>query len=184
MLDNQQPREIRFFEERRSGGGQDGGSAVTGNSEPVSERRSLALFFDDAHDGLQGLRKSADAAETLIRNHLHPEDRVGVFTASGFDTVDFTQDRDALVAALHRLILRPLSAATPESKCPSLNAWKAYAIAKHVDPDVELTAIEEAAVCNCPKTRRNCVPARSARDRADGRRHGLGDVATAVDRYT
>jgi VWFA-related protein len=153
LFDNKQPQEISFFEELRAGATPATGAINPGKDSPTPkpDPRTIALFFDDAHGNILGLQKSAEAAEKLISNDLHAGDRVGIFTASGLISVDFTSDRDALLAALRHVIPRPLSGATSESKCPTLNAWQAYAIIKHVDPSVELGAMAEAAVCNCPK---------------------------------
>ena len=151
VLDNKQPREITFFEERKSGAARPAPDGTARPVMPLPDPRSIALFFDDAHDNVWGMRKSAEAADKLIRDNLHAGDRVGVFTASGAVSVDFTSDRDQLLAALARLIPRPLSGATPESRCPTLNAWQAYAVIEHVDPEVEQDAMLDAAICYCPK---------------------------------
>src|SRR5580704_10845135 len=65
-----------------------------------------------------GLHKSAQAAEQLIANNLHSRDQVGIFTASGTTSIDFTGDRELLLAALARL--RPMYRAslTPAESAP------------------------------------------------------------------
>jgi VWFA-related protein len=155
VLDNKLPQPITVFAELRSGvavpsAGVDtlGGDKSTPSASPA-DRRTIALFFDDAHAELEGLHKSAEAAAKLITENLHPEDRVGIFTASGVESVDFTSDRDALLAALARLYPRPLSGTTAITECPRLDAWEAYAIVKHVDPALELAKLNEAAACSC-----------------------------------
>lgn len=153
LFDNKQPQEISFFEELRAGATPAAGATKPGEDSPPTtpSPRTIALFFDDAHADTLGLRKSAEAAEKLISNDLHVGDRVGIFTDSGTVSVEFSSDRDGLLAALARLYPRPLSGTHAESTCPTLNAWQAYAIIKHVDPRVEVEALADAAACNCPK---------------------------------
>jgi VWFA-related protein len=152
VLDNKQPQEITFFEERRSGRAAPAAGATTlvKDTPPLRDPRTIALFFDDAHANDLGIRKSAEAAEKLIRNDLHSDDRAGIFSASGMVSIDFTNDRDALLSALGRLIPRPLSGTTAISECPELNAWEAYAIIEHVDAAIELGKMQQAAACVCP----------------------------------
>jgi VWFA-related protein len=155
VLDNKQPQQITHFAELRGGevaAGSDGRSVGTDAAPaPTPDPRTIALFFDDAHGNDLGLRKSAEAAEKLIGNDLRAGDRVGIFTASGAVSVDFIGDRDALLAALKRIIPRPLSGPTPFAQCPQLSVWEAYAIVEHVDPSVELPKLAEAAACACPQ---------------------------------
>ena len=155
VLDNKQPQEITYFAELRGGGvvpaGDNKAPGLDSALAPAPDARTIALFFDDAHGNDLGLRKSAEAAEKLIANDLRTGDRAGIFTASGTVSVDFTGDRDALRAALARIIPRPLSGPTPVTECPPLSVWEAYAIVEHVDPGVESVKLLEAAACVCPQ---------------------------------
>jgi VWFA-related protein len=166
VLDNGQPREITFFSEKRA---QPAGSAApalaakpsgaASPSVPPPEPRSIALFFDDAHASMLGVRKSAEGAERLIANTLAPSDLVGIFTSSGTVTVDFTSDRNLLLAALARMEAHPLSGVHATTMCPRLGPSEAYIIAQHLDLDIENAAVEEAVSCNCPVVSPGCTSA-------------------------
>ena len=117
VLDDKQPREITFFSE--VWGTRAKSSAMDKNADvdaldvpPAYELRTIALFFDDVHASVL-FHKSAEAAGKLITNDLHPGDRVGIFTVSGTRSVDFTSNRDLLLAALMRLKPHPLDGCTP-----------------------------------------------------------------------
>jgi VWFA-related protein len=157
VLDDKQPRQITVFSEQRAqpagGAAPTAVAEVSGAAPPPVTRpgpRSIALFFDDAHASMLGLHKSAQAAEQLIANNLQPVDLVGIFTASGTVGVDFTSDKELLLAALARLRPHPLSGPHAASSCPALTPFEAYLIAHHADPQMEWAKMVEAAACNCP----------------------------------
>ncbi|HLY16186.1 MAG TPA: VWA domain-containing protein [Bryobacteraceae bacterium] len=155
VQDNNQPREITFFSERKSQPA--GGAAPSAVSKPPAAAppqtpltsRSIALFFDDAHASVLGVRMSARAAERLVTNILPPVDQVGIFTASGAVSADFTTDRKLLLAAIARLQPHPPKGVHATTICPTLGPSEAYIIARHLDPAIEETAIGEAVACNC-----------------------------------
>jgi VWFA-related protein len=147
VLDNNQPREITFFSEQRA---QPAGPAPAAGAKhsaaatlqaPPPEPRSIALFFDDAHASMLGVRMSAEAADRLVANNLPPSDKVGIFTASGTVSLDFTSDRKLLLAALTRLRPHPSEGVHSTTMCPTLGPSEAYIIVRHLD-----IAIEDAAV--------------------------------------
>ena len=163
VLDNGQPREITFFSEQRSqpAGGRVSATAAKPSDAaspltPPPEPRSMALFFDDAHASMLGVRKSAEGAERLIVNTLAPSDLVGIFTSSGAVLVDFTSDRKLLLGALARLEAHPLSGVHATTMCPTLGPSEAYIIAQHLDLDIENAAVEEAVGCNCSDQLSTC----------------------------
>jgi VWFA-related protein len=155
VLDDKQPRAITVFSELRAsaaGAASPAGTRTGGEIAGVAAAgpRSIALFFDDANASMFGLHKSAQAAEQLIANNLQPNDLVGIFTASGTVGVDFTRDKELLLAALARLRPHPLSGPHAFTSCPTLTPLDAYLIAHHVDPQTEWAKMVEAAGCNCP----------------------------------
>ena len=84
-------------------------SAVANRSSPPGEQpRFVALFFDDRSTPFSDLRYSQVAAEKFVSNDLRPGDNVGVFTASGADTQDFTTDRKKLLQAIQSLHVHTL----------------------------------------------------------------------------
>jgi VWFA-related protein len=157
VLDNNQPREITFFSEQRA---QPAGPAPAAGAKhpaaatlqaPPPEPRSIALFFDDAHASVAGVRMSAQAAERLVANNLPPGDKVGIFTPSGTVSLDFTSDRKLLLAALARLRPHPPEGVHSTTMCPTLGPSEAYIIVRHLDPAIEDAAVDEAVGCNCPQ---------------------------------
>jgi VWFA-related protein len=159
VLDNNQSREITFFSEQRSqpAGGTTSSVAAKAPETPARQApRSIALFFDDAHASMLGVRKSAEAAGQLIANTLSTDDLVAIFTSSGSVSVDFTNHHQALLAALARLTAHPLSGVQAKTMCPTLGPSEAYIIAQHLDLDIENAAVEEAVNCNCRDQSSTC----------------------------
>jgi VWFA-related protein len=167
VLDDKQPREIKFFSELRAGGAVSSTGAAGPSSAAaapaIPEPRTIALFFDDVHASVLGVHKSAEAAGTLIENELHPGDRAGIFTSSGTTSVDFTGDRDHLMAALARLQPHPLNGAHVVSS-PPMTPFQAYTIIRHLDPDAEGALMLELAkqTCSFPLTAACMATQRSA----------------------
>jgi len=111
--------------------------------------RYLALFFDDSHTGSVGIERTRKAAQKLIDTALQPAYRLGIFTDSGSVTLDFTNDKTALLAALARLRPHPYGV-RPTIVCPALTPLDAYVIAKHLDLRIKERAVAQAIACNCP----------------------------------
>jgi VWFA-related protein len=158
LLDNNQPREITFFQEQRAkvSATVAPGAALAKPADSVSapetpsEARSIALFFDDAHASMLGVRKSAEAAQRLIANALVPTDLVGIFTSSGTGMVDFATDRKVLLAALARLEGHPLSGVHATVPCLTIDGAEAFIITQHSDIAIEEAAVDQLVGCNCP----------------------------------
>ena len=155
VLDNNEPREITFFSEQKS---QPAGSTVSATTAkpaeaasppPSTAPRFIALFFDDAHASMLGVRKSAEGAVRLITNTLAPSDMVGIFTSSGVVSVDFTSNRKLLLEALAHLQPHPLGGVYATTVCPTLGPSQAYIITQHLDIAIEDAAVAEAVSCNC-----------------------------------
>jgi VWFA-related protein len=101
-------------------------------SEPASQpdavrERFIVLFLDDinAKDGQHAndLKQTLDAAERFVKEALQPGVRVGVFTASGEQTLDFTSDVGKLLETIRSV--RP-HVRLSESGCPT--PYLAYSI--------------------------------------------------------
>lgn len=97
-------------------------------SKPAAPRpRFIALYFDDvnAKDAQHSndLKQTQDAAEKFVEQVLRPGVQVGVFTASGAQTLDFTTD----LAKVSRIIgsVRP-HVRLSETSCP--NPYLAYLV--------------------------------------------------------
>jgi VWFA-related protein len=152
VLDNNQPRRLSVFEEQKSEKAPSAGDRLADahlDSTVNSAGRLIALFFDDVHASAQGVRQSAAAAERLIEDSSTGDDRIGIFTSSGKDWVDFSSDRRRLLDTFGRLTSHPQSGVHATTGCPALSATDAYIIAQRLDLDIENSAVEEAVACNC-----------------------------------
>jgi len=176
VLDDHHPRDITIFAEQRSqpASGRSpaaapepartsfsapGTTVHSPSTAPAPVARSIALFFDDVHASMMGLRKSAEAAEKLVAGGLAPGDRVAIFTASGTVDVDFTNDWERIGVALARLRLHPSAAIHTSDACPQLTDYQAYVITRHLDLMAKQVAVAEAVACKCPDPTPECINA-------------------------
>lgn len=128
--------------------------------EKAQNLRYTALYFDDVHASFEDLVHTRDAAERFLASALQPGDRVGIFTASGQNMVDFTDDRRKLHEALFRLRPRPLM---PEQQnpCPEVLEYQAYQIVHERDPFAIDIATAETLLCRYNSDQRSLGQARA-----------------------
>jgi VWFA-related protein len=87
----------------------------------------VALYYDDLWMPFSNVVYTREAAKRYLDTEVKPDDRVGIFTATGQGDVDFTADREKLDQALAKL--RPRSMEGPSaSECPPLTDYEAYLI--------------------------------------------------------
>src|SRR5207249_1354564 len=94
---------------------------------PFTPLRYLAAYFDDVHAHYEDLVRTRDAADRYLVAAVRPGDRVGVFTSSGQNMQDFTDDLQKVHAALFGLRPRPI---VPDEMdpCPDVFPYQAYLI--------------------------------------------------------
>lgn len=120
--------------------------------------RYVALYFDDLDTRFGDMRHVQVAAENFIHQGVGPEDKVGLFTASGSETVDFTPDAVEILSAIEKLKFRGRTIAS--SGCPRITPYDAYEIATEPEPPITpgprldgsptyVTIVGEAVQCNC-----------------------------------
>jgi VWFA-related protein len=111
--------------------------------------RFVALLFDDIHLSMGDLVQARLAAMRYLTSTVQPSDRVALFTVSGQDQVDFTDDRDALRKKLAVLIPREVTAgdATGTTGCPTMNFYEASLIVDHNDQTAMAVATADALTC-------------------------------------
>jgi VWFA-related protein len=111
--------------------------------------RFIALLFDDVHLSMADLVQSRLAAMRYLASVVQPSDRVALFTVSGQDQVDFTDDRDQLRKKLAILIPHEITAAdaTGSTGCPTMNFYEADLIANHSDTSALALATADALAC-------------------------------------
>jgi VWFA-related protein len=154
LSDNRKPQVIRQFAmerpgERAAAAQQAAQKAQEGSGSelppPLAPTHYVAYVFDDVHTEFGDLVRVRDAAERHIVT-LAPTDRAAIFTTSGLDNLDFTDDRDKLHQALRRLEPRPLSrSALPE--CPDVSHYVGDLIENQND-DIALGVVTTDAL-NC-----------------------------------
>jgi VWFA-related protein len=116
-------------------------SAEPPGASPITRLRYLGLFFDDLNSAFEDLARARDAAERFLTAALTPSARAGVFTSSGLNTLDFTDDLSKLRDALSKL--RPNGRIHPGSECPEISDYQAEQIVYHEDPDAIAVAVDE-----------------------------------------
>jgi VWFA-related protein len=112
--------------------------------------RYIALYFDDLHyDFTQNIRVT-DSAYSYFKSLLELGNKVGVFTASGEVTLDFTDNRENLHQAL--LAIKPhISTARQAKACPELTDFQAEMLLYGDDPLALKIALEDMNDCSTPK---------------------------------
>jgi len=146
---------IETSQGRAAAAGTPGGSrpteeaAVPGSSLPPAAvpERFVAYLFDDLNLGVEDMMRVREAAMHHMKSSLRPQDRAAIFTTSGVNALDFTDDRDALLKAVSRLQPRLALSPTPR-QCPELNYYWANLIRNNTtDPDPREYAKTEAYGC-------------------------------------
>ena len=125
---------------------------AAGKSPPAFTlpRRFVALYFDDVSTGFSGLVRAREAADRFLKASFHPEDRVGVFTASGQESLDFTDDLTRIHQALAGLRFNPIIA--PDEGCGVITPYEAYLITVLREDGVIGTVALEKMKCNNLRT--------------------------------
>jgi VWFA-related protein len=134
-------------------------AANTANPSAVPER-FIAYVFDDVHLQSGDLMQVRAAAERHFAA-LRPTDRAAIFTTSGVNNLDFTDDRAQLHESLLRLRTRPIAGGFGQ-QCPDISYYQADLIANKNDPQATQVAIQDALTCLPPPPNRNMALAMAA----------------------
>jgi VWFA-related protein len=108
--------------------------------------RFIAYLFDDIHTKFGDLAKTRDAARHHIDNKLRTTDRAAVFTTSGRNMQDFTDDRALLHQALDKLRVNPVTGQGSRN-CPHMNYYIADRMINRNDSIVQEAVINDVMVC-------------------------------------
>jgi VWFA-related protein len=124
------------------------GEPLTTPKDPGAvPERFIAYLFDDVHIAFGDLAMVRKAAERHFAT-LRPTDRAAIFTTSGQNNLDFTDDRAKLREALLHLLPRPISSGV--SNCPDISYYQADLIFNKNDPQATSEALQEAVLCMPP----------------------------------
>ncbi len=111
--------------------------------------RFVALVFDDALLTQQDLMQARSAADKFLDSSVKPTDRVAVFTVSGQNQLDFTDDRVKLHKALSELkIITVAVGITSSSECPPMEPYEADLIQNRHDQFALDVATSDALACS------------------------------------
>ena len=95
------------------------GSGEPAENGPAIPDRFVAFIFDDLHLEFADLAQARKAAlPYLSPDKTGPNTRIALFTTSGQNTVDFTNDLDKLREDLNRIIPRRREIGSRSSNCP------------------------------------------------------------------
>lgn len=123
----------------------------------------LALYFDDLNSAFESLVRARDAAEKFI-DAVPPSERISIFTSSGSQSLDFTNDREKLHAALLKVHANPRL--NPRASCPEITDYLADQIVNHEDPNA-YSIVRDEAINDCGMDPRS-VPNQVIRMWAEG----------------
>ncbi|HXF14081.1 MAG TPA: VWA domain-containing protein [Terriglobales bacterium] len=112
---------------------------------PDIPERYIAYVFDDVHMEFGDLAQARQAAKKNL-NTLRPTDRAAIFTISGQNNLDFTDDQAKLRDAMDRIIPRPL-VGNRLSQCPKMTYYIGDLIQNKNDP--QALAAVTADVLDC-----------------------------------
>jgi VWFA-related protein len=151
LLDDGKPQEITSFTVEVSKMKPEAAStrvapSATALAPPpvVVPQRFVGLFFDDFHAEIEGIGRTRNAAWSYVTKAVRPQDRVAIFTATGKDQLDFTDDRAKLHEALFRLVARP----QPPNGCPQIDDYEAYMVNRLSDPRALFVLHRDALMCS------------------------------------
>lgn len=118
--------------------------------------RFVAFFFDDLHTEKGDIDHARTAALGFLKRGFTSGDHVGVFTSSGSVTLDFTEKRDTLAAALGKIEPRLRMSPNGFPGCPQISPYAAYGISTGIDPGAFDLAVTQAIDCNCGSADDSC----------------------------
>jgi VWFA-related protein len=106
----------------------------------------VAYFFDDIHLAFGDLAQARMAAIKHLNTVLTPKDRASVYTTSGQVQVNFTDDKDELVAGMNRIRPTPVARSGGQG-CPDVSFYQGDLIQNKNDPLALQAAVQEAISC-------------------------------------
>ena len=154
IFDKGKPQEIVRFTLEKSGSqtlkAAKTVDALPTEGEPVAApdvpERFVAYLFDDMHLAWEDLIRAREAARRQIAK-LAKTDRAAIYTTSGQNVVDFTDDIDKLEADLLLLRNHSLSMTGGVAQCPDISYFMADQMVNKNDSQMLSIAAAETVVC-------------------------------------
>jgi VWFA-related protein len=154
-------------------------TATAGSSVlPDLPERYIAYLFDDIHIASSDLMAVREAAQKNLAT-LQPTDRAGIFTTSGQNELDFTDDQNRLREALSHLTTHAISSKSPV-QCPKMSYYIAD-LMQNKDDQRALTAVtEDALVCAFQGDRRMQIAAQNLAKASASQALATGETETRL----
>jgi VWFA-related protein len=154
LFDKGKPQVITKFSMEKSGGQAakvaEGSKPAEGAPEEhapaVLPEHYTAYLFDDVHLAFGDLARVRDAADRHMAS-LDSTARAAIYTTSGQNTLDFTDDRAKLHETLFSLRPRPVSRAPRGMECPDVSYYQGDLIFNKNDQQAFQVATQDALVC-------------------------------------
>jgi VWFA-related protein len=118
------------------------------STPPALPARYIAYVFDDVHLEFGDLAHVREAAEKNLAT-LQATDRAGIFTISGQNNLDFTDDRNKLREALRHITLHPIADRGMNS-CPKMTYYLADRIVNWKDSQALAAVMDDVKRCLPP----------------------------------
>jgi VWFA-related protein len=122
--------------------------APAGAGERIAEH-FVAWLFDDLHLSFGDLAQTRAAAIRVLEDSFNPNMRAAIYTTSGRNSLDFTDDGVKLRETLNLIRPQP-TAAAGLAECPYISFYQADRIQNNTDPQALTAAESEYLVCNPP----------------------------------
>jgi VWFA-related protein len=113
--------------------------------------RFVAYVFDDMHTAFGDLAQARAAAVKHLAATLNGTARAAVFTTSGQNALDFTDDRDKLQETMNKILPRSRQIRSG-NQCPDISDYVADLIQNKNDPMALAAAGREAIACGAAST--------------------------------
>ena len=129
------------------------GSLLAASGAPATPMtlpsRFVALVMDDANLNLQDLMRMRLAAIRYINTAVKPNERIALFTVSGQNQVDFSDDHAKIVEQLKVLTTHHIGGYDPSTQhdCLVITYYQADQIQNHHDPQAIAAAQADALQC-------------------------------------
>ena len=147
-------------------------------SAPKLAERYVAYVFDDVHIKLQDLMLVRNAAGRHLSS-LQSTDRAAIFTTSGQNNLDFTDDRARLRDDLARLLPHPRG--DPDAaQCPVMNYYEADLIVNRRDVQALGAATQDALSCAFQDQPQFLAAAQGLANSAAYQQLNVGDAQTRL----
>src|SRR5215469_16789846 len=124
----------------------DGGVEGMAGKVPALPERFVAVVFDDLHLSLQDATFVRQQAGRFL-DSIGPTDRVGIYSTSGQNTLEFTADKDHLHRAILGVIPHPLTGQPIGTECPQVTYYMADQIENKNDSQALAVVVEETVQC-------------------------------------